>query len=148
MEKKVLAPELFQQLLEHSYYIVSEAHTKMAFFKQEDRRASSTLILLDLIKNWGAPATLQNFNGQKKGRPANNLLLLLSDSSWTQNIVTWEGAKYKAFLDWGSHGTHVSDLLVFRSNFFNKYSLQALDLCYDSIDKEIASLEYWTVISR
>ncbi len=148
METKTLAPELFQQLLEHSYLIVSDARTKSIFFKQEDRRASSTLILVDLIKNWGHPATCANFNNQKKGRPANNLLLLLSDVSWNQKIVTWEGQKFKSYDDWGAHATHVSDLICFRDSFYKNYSYTKLEeMCYDQDIEKYISMEYWKIVS-
>lgn len=140
-------PEEFENLLHHSWHIVSDLRTKSLFFFQEEKRASSALILRDLLKNFGHEATLPKFRDLKKGRPANNLLLLEVDSSWTsQDVLKCEdGRKLKAFGDWGAHMVHVSDLLCFRPNFFNKYSLIQLDLCYD-IDPELRGLDYWAQI--
>lgn len=142
-------PEEFEQLLHHAYHIVSDLRTKSLFFFQEEKKASSTLLLVEMLKNFGHPATLSKFRDLKKGRPANNLLLLEVDSSWTsQDILKCDdGRKLKAFLDWGSHGVHVSDLLCFRQGFFNKFSLTQLDLCYD-IEEDLRGLEYWAQVQK
>lgn len=146
---KTLAPEDYEKLLHHSWLITSEAHQKMLFFKGVDLRVSSTLIFLDLLKNWGHPCTMANYDGKKKARAANNLLLLEADSSWkNQSIIKHEDKVFKSFEDFGAHATHVSDLLVFRSSFFSKYDYSNLkDLCYDiGIDLEVT--EYWHQVSR
>lgn len=145
---KTLAPEDYEKLLHHSYYIVSEASVKGAFFKGQNLRASSTLIFLDLLKYWGHPCTMLTVGGAKKARAANNLLLLEADSSWkNQNVVKHDGKVWKSFEDWGSFATHVSDLLVFRQNFFNSYSYEKFLVCYD-IEEHIRSLEYWSIIQK
>ncbi len=145
-ETQKITEEDFQRLLEHSYYIVSEAYQKMRFFKGHDLKASSTLILMDLIKNWGHPCTKSTLNGAKKAKEANNLLLLPVDSSWNQKILVWEGAKFKSFQEWGAHATHVSDLLVFRPSFFSKYDYSNLtDSCYD-IEEDILRRDYWWLV--
>lgn len=138
-----VSPEDFEKLLHHSYLIASEAQTKIGFFKQSNSKVSSTLLLLEMLKNWGHPVTKTRFGCQKKGKFANNLLLLEVDNSWNQNFVRHEDIKYKTFADWGAHAVHVSDLLCFRPNFFNKFSLSTLELCYDNIDEEILRLEFW-----
>lgn len=140
---KTITPEQFEQLLYHSYLIASEAETKLAFFKQEDTKISSTLILLDLIENFNHPVAQARHKCPKKGRPANNLLCLLADSSWNQDIIKGEdGAKYKAFPDWGAHAVHVSDLICFRNSYKEKYSYSKFSLiCYD-IEESIRGHEY------
>lgn len=142
-------PEEFENLLHHSYLIVSETFCKANFFFQQEKKASSTLLLLEMLKNFGKAETLPKFKDLKKGRPANNLLLLEVDPSWTSQDVLKgdDGRKFKAFSDWGSHGVHVSDLLVFRPNFFSKYSLTSLDLCYD-IEEDLRGLEYWDQVQK
>lgn len=141
-------PDTFNKLLEHSYLIVSEAYQKTVFFHQDDRRASSTLILLDLIKNHNSPISVNRYKCPKKGRPANNLLHLPADKSWTNQTLKWEGDSYKSFDDWGAHSVHVSDLLTFRSSFFQKYSydLYKERLCYDREIIDLSGNEYWSII--
>lgn len=145
--KPVLAPETFEQLLHHSYLIASDVYTKGLFFHQQERKVSSTLLLLEMMKNWGHPCTLPKYRDLKKGRPANNLLLLQAEPSWNQGFIKEGDLKFKAFESWADHAIHVSDLLTFRPNFFNKYSLSRLDLCYD-IDIDLLEKEYWRILRR
>lgn len=144
-----MSPEEFEALLHHSYLIASDVYTKGMFFFQQEIKVSSTLILMDMLKNWGHPATLSKFKDLKKGRPANNLLLLEVDPSWTSQDVLKgdDGKKYKAFADWGAHAVHVSDLICFRQSYKDKYNFSRFeDLCYD-IDTDLKELEYqWQVI--
>lgn len=137
------SPEDFEKLLHHSYLIASEAEVKISFFRQENFKVSSTLILLDLLKNWGHPASQSRFKDPKKGRPANNLLLLEVDSSWTsQDVLKLDDKKFKAFEDWGAHAVHVSDLICFRDAYRQRYSYSKFSLiCYD-IEESIRGLEY------
>lgn len=135
-------PEEFEKLLHHSYLVASEAELKLNFFKQEDTKISSTLILLDLLKNWGHPVTKSRFGCQKKGKPVNNLLLLEVDSSWNQNFVKFEDKKFKSFEDWGASAVHVSDLICFREAYKQKYCYSKfLLMCYD-IEEVIRGQEY------
>lgn len=148
IKEPVVAPtsEEFEQLLHHAYLIASETFCKANFFFQQERKVSSTLLLVDMLRNFNHPAFRARFGCQKKGKPCNNLLLLPVDTSWNQNFVKYEGEKLKAFQDWGSHAVHVSDLLTFRPSFFEKYNMEKfLSLCYDGSEEinQYKGLEFW-----
>jgi hypothetical protein len=127
--------EFFQNALQASICAAKEAELKLAFFKQQDLKVSSTLILVDILEksDWGAAIPAKpRYKCPKKGRPFNNLLSLEADSSWTSKVATIDGKKLKMFDDWGAFISHLTDLICFRESYYSKYSLKTLEKsCYD-----------------
>lgn len=141
--------EFFNKALDFAYYLVSEVNMKSSFFYQDMREVSSTLLLADILdkSQWGTHPLAQNrFPDPKKGKFCNNLLLLEIDKAWTSKTVTYRDVKYKTFEDWGSFATHLTDMLVFRQAFFDKYSYETLlNLDYNegSLVEKFKDTEYW-----
>lgn len=142
LSPKALA--FLEKAIQFSWHVANEVDLKHQFFKGAPLKASSTLILQDILKRteWGAhPLAQEKYLGTLKD--ANNLLLMENDSAWTNKTVKHEGKVYKSFPNWSALSTHISDLIVFRPSYQDQYLLSTRVYTKDILKYGLEEFEYW-----
>lgn len=152
--RQILTPkhkDFLARVITFSWHLTQEIQNKYLFFNNSAVKISSSLILGEILyrSEWGEhPLAKERFPNDKTGKWSNNLVLLESDAVWTSKFIEYKGKKYKSFKDWGSFGTHFTDLICFNQN--TSYSFESLSTrCYDSNiqnlieNYDLKEFEFW-----
>lgn len=117
--------EFLDKSISFSWYLQEQTKLKLQFFKKNNSKISSTLLLaeiLDRSKLGEHPLSKEKYPPVKDGSKwANNLTLVELDEFWVGKFIKYENTFYKSFKTWEEFGVHFTDTLVFHKGILDRF---------------------------